>query len=176
MAIAATSVQEQLLTVSLEPSTRVFLIAIDGFDGDQKIFLLEFAMPYDGQTGFNGDMPSVWALNAQIPRTAQYGPADCSCWTSGCGEADFFEVLTSGSSMAKSTVHAGVSGGDSDYFDRPTTPVKAAIVMMDSTMTIKILPDSFNFGSSLTHNQVKNLLADTDNVSALGISLFKMGS
>lgn len=43
-------------------------------------------MPMDGKTGFNGDMPAVWMLNANIPRTAQYGPKGCSCWESGCGE------------------------------------------------------------------------------------------
>jgi hypothetical protein len=32
------------------------------------------------------DEPAIWMLNAQIPRTTQYGPSDCSCWESGCGE------------------------------------------------------------------------------------------
>jgi len=37
-------------------------------------------------TGFLADQPAVWMLNANIPRTIEYGEASCSCWESGCGE------------------------------------------------------------------------------------------
>jgi len=73
----------------------------------------------DGTTGFNADMPSIWMLNAQIPRTLQYGNAQCSCWESGCGELDIAEGLFSGSTYLKSTLHANTPGGDSDYLVHP---------------------------------------------------------
>ena len=76
-------------------------------------------MPMDGTTGFNADMPSIWMLNAQIPRTLQYGNAQCSCWESGCGELDIAEGLFSGSTYLKSTLHANTPGGDSDYLVHP---------------------------------------------------------
>ena len=63
-------------------------VVSDGFDGADKVFLMEFSMPMDGTSGFNADMPAIWMLNAQIPRTLQYGNAACSCWESGCGEFD----------------------------------------------------------------------------------------
>jgi hypothetical protein len=58
----------------------------DGIDGAGKVILIEYSMPRDGNAGFNGDMPAIWMLNAQVPRTLQYGNALCSCWESGCGE------------------------------------------------------------------------------------------
>ena len=42
-------------------------------------FLLEFSMPHTDSAAFNGDMPAIWLLNAQIPLTSQYGTnAQCS--------------------------------------------------------------------------------------------------
>lgn len=55
-------------------------ILLDGFEGADKIFLMEFQMPMDENTGFQGDTPAIWILNAQIPRTLQYGDEACSCW------------------------------------------------------------------------------------------------
>lgn len=75
----------------------------DGFDGGNKVFLLEFSMPKDDTAGFNADMPAIWMLNPQIPRTVQYGNGDCSCWKTGCGEFDVAETLSSGSMFMKST-------------------------------------------------------------------------
>lgn len=39
-------------------------------------------------TCFLADQPAIWMLNANIPRTIEYGLADgnCNCWESGCGE------------------------------------------------------------------------------------------
>jgi hypothetical protein len=31
----------------------------DGFDGAGKVFLFEFSMPRDGNSGFNADMPAI---------------------------------------------------------------------------------------------------------------------
>ena len=72
-------------------------------------------MPTDGS--HEGDGPAFWLLNANIPRTEQYG---CSCWTTGCGEFDVAEALHSGSAYLKSTLHSNTPGGDSDYLMRPT--------------------------------------------------------
>lgn len=85
--VVAMFVQVLLLIVSpLILTPFIWLTLADGFGGADKIFLMEFTMPMDGKTGFNGDMPAIWMLNAKIPRTIQYGKAECSCWSSGCGE------------------------------------------------------------------------------------------
>ena len=89
----------------------------EGFAGGHKVFLFNFKMPLDGNRGFNGDMPAIWALNGAIPRTAQYN--SCSCWPK-CGEVDMFEVLAKGDTKCKSTFHLANGAGSSDYFDRPT--------------------------------------------------------
>ncbi|CCX33368.1 Similar to Protein TOS1; acc. no. P38288 [Pyronema omphalodes CBS 100304] len=132
--------------------------AYHGFGGKSKVFLFEFQMPHDPTTGFNGNMPSIWALNAKIPRTAQYGA--CSCWTSGCGEIDLFEVLDGATDYVKSHYHASQGaaanggkggGGSPDYFKRPFDKVVKAAAIFDASgsVTIKLLPDSTSFGSSI---------------------------
>lgn len=124
------------------------------------MFLLEFSMPIDGRTGFNGDMPSVWILNAQIPRTIQYGNPSCSCWESGCGEFDIAEALSSGSTFLKSTLHTNKPGGDSDYFERPTSStMKLAVVFSSATSTIhiQVLPTSYDFPTSLTTGEIQSI-------------------
>ena len=66
--------------LSLSPFSRLLIEGqLDGFSGAQKVFLLEFSMPLSNSTAFNGDMPAIWLLNAQIPLTSQYGTnAECS--------------------------------------------------------------------------------------------------
>ncbi|PQE20144.1 hypothetical protein CJF30_00001454 [Rutstroemia sp. NJR-2017a BBW] len=111
----------------------------DGFDGADKIFLFEFGMPHDGSAGFNSDMPSIWLLNAQIPRTLQYGNPECSCWVSGCGEFDITESLNAGSEYLKSTVHTDHPGGDSNYFKRPTSgTTKLAVIFSSEASSIRL--------------------------------------
>jgi hypothetical protein len=90
--IVAISSQAQLRIVSFEiitfPCKRTNTL-LDGFGGADKVLLIEFSMPSDpgSITGtYAGDMPAIWMLNAQIPRTTQYGPSNCNCWQSGCGE------------------------------------------------------------------------------------------
>jgi hypothetical protein len=146
-------------------------VAYHGFDGADKVFLFEFQMPLDGNTGTNGDMPAIWLLNAQIPRTLQYGTASCSCWTTGCGEFDIAEVLSSGSMYCKSTFHTNTPGGDSDYITRPTTStMKLAVIFSsaDSSAYIQVLPSSTTFGTSLTAAQIKAFKA-TSSGSALSV-------
>lgn len=127
--------------------------AYHGFSGDTKLFVFEFSMPSDGSKGFNADMPAIWALNAKIPRTLQYGDATCSCWKSGCGELDLFEILYSGSDKLIAHIHSGQGSngsgyggtGSRDYFDRPTdSTIKAAVIMTGKEVVIKIVDDDFD--------------------------------
>jgi hypothetical protein len=48
-------------------------------------------------------------LNAQIPRTAQYGPPGCSCWASGCGELEVLGKVVPGAEDRESTLRAHAS-------------------------------------------------------------------
>ncbi|KAL9008758.1 MAG: hypothetical protein Q9173_006150, partial [Seirophora scorigena] len=125
--------------------TRPDGVAHHGFAGDHKLFMMEFSMPTTGKTGFNADMPGIWLLNAQIPLTSQYGTnPSCSCWTSGCGEFDLFEVLDSGNARCKSTLHMAPAGGSSDYFRRPENgTIKAAVLFLgkNESARIQVLDD-----------------------------------
>ena len=63
--------------------SRLIIRNADGFGGPHKVFLLEFTMPLTNSTTFNGDMPAIWLLNAQVPLTSQYGTnAECSWYVS----------------------------------------------------------------------------------------------
>jgi len=134
-------------------------------------------MPHDSVAStVNADMPAIWMLNAQIPRTLQYGAADCSCWSSGCGEFDLFEVLDSGNTRCKSTIHGNSQGGDSDYFLRPTAAtMKAAVLMMDETAHIVVLDDDYSFQNVLGRDVV-NALVSASSTQAAGVSLFALSS
>ena len=138
------------------------------------MFLVEFSMPLSGNTGFNADMPAVWVLNAQIPNTLQYGEATCSCWESGCGEFDVFEILDSGNTRAKSTWHGNVSGGDSNYFNRPTGSTMKAAVLFDgnsSAATIVVLPEDTDFSTTLSADQVNEFVNRITGVQAASFAL-----
>lgn len=134
--------------------TRPGTVAHHGFAGAEKAFFFEFQMPDDGQSSQNiydpVNMPAIWMLNAQIPRTLQYGNAECSCWTTGCGEFDIFEVLAPGDKRMKSTLHGNNQGGSSDYFDRPVDKtMKAAAIMKGNDIYVKVLDDDTEFGSTM---------------------------
>ena len=141
--------------------------AYKGFStASDTIVLVEFMMPRDSGSGFNVDMSAAWFLNAQIPRTLQYGNAACSCWTSGCGEFDVFEILSTGSDYLTTTLHTWQGtgtqyggGGCSDYISRPLTSyMKAAIIFSVSTMTmdIVVLDPSTSFDPSLSDATVQS--------------------
>lgn len=129
--------------------TRPNGVAHHGFDGASKMFLLEFDMPVTGNTGFNEDMPAVWILNAEIANVMQFAnPGTCSCWESGCGEWDIFEVLDAGNKKCKSTWHGLKAYGDSNWFERPVSGTKKAAVVMEGdsgTGTIVYLPGDYQF-------------------------------
>ncbi|KAL6919682.1 hypothetical protein ACHAPO_004104 [Fusarium lateritium] len=149
-------------------------VAYKGFSGSNKIFLFQFKMPFDGNNGFNGDMPALWALNGRIPRTGQY--SECSCWKTGCGEVDIYEVLASGDDKCKSTFHMNNGAGSSDYFKRPADKyIKVAVVFCErtSSVAIKQLPDSFDFGSSLSDETVQSWVKEMSSPKK-GSSLFQL--
>ncbi|KAK5113079.1 hypothetical protein LTR62_003658 [Meristemomyces frigidus] len=153
-------------------------VAHHGFAGPSKAFIFEFNMPSTGQTAASiydpVDMPAIWMLNAQIPRTLQYGEAACSCWTSGCGEFDIFEVLAPGDKRAKSTLHGNIAGRDSDFFGRPEgTPIQVATVLHNDNIHIKILDREFNFGADLDAETVADILGTTM-VQTNTVSLFAL--
>lgn len=134
--------------------------AYHGFGGSSKIFVFEFQMPSDRDgTAYNQDMPAIWLLNAKIPRTLQYGKADCSCWETGCGEMDLFEVLSAGSNKMISHVHDAQGGGTQDYFVRPVdTTLKAAVIFDPDNETIHIVEVDDDFGASLSASTVNSWL------------------
>lgn len=153
-------------------------VAYHGFDGPEKAFLMEFEMPDSGESAASiydpVNMPAVWMLNAQIPRTLQYGNPECSCWTTGCGEFDIFEVLAAGDSRAKSTLHGTVNGGDSDYFARPTSgTIKVATILSNNNIHIKVLDDSTDFASVLSSGTLDSICSSTLTQSKK-VSLFQL--
>ncbi|KAK4499445.1 hypothetical protein PRZ48_009959 [Zasmidium cellare] len=155
-------------------------VAYHGFDGPSKAFFFEFEMPDDGQSAASiydpVNMPAIWLLNAQIPRTLQYGKSECSCWESGCGEFDIFEVLAPGDTRCKSTLHGNIAGGDSDYFARPTNgSIKAALLLYKDNIHIKVLDDNVDFGKTMGSTFFTEMIADTaaDSLNNL-VSLFKL--
>jgi len=153
-------------------------VAHHGFGGSNKIFIFEFEMPSDGSSGFNADMPAVWLLNAKIPRTLQYGDSSCSCWKTGCGELDLFEILSSGSNKLISHLHDGQGassntnnggGGSQDYFARPTSgSLKAAVIFTSNEIHIVQVDDSTNFGSSLDEDTVNSWLQQSGSAATIG--------
>lgn len=115
--------------------------------------------------GLISDAPAWWFLNAEIPRTLQYGSdrknIPCSCWSTGCGEFDAFEVLGNGEERAKSTMHrqGNLEGGDSNYFKRPVgTKMKFAVVWHYPHITAMVLNNDMDFGPSLSDDQVQSLV------------------
>ena len=136
---------------------------------------MEFEMPDDGSSGWNENMPAIWMLNANIPRTLQYGNADCSSWTSGGGEFDIMEVLDSGNTKCKATLHGNINGGSSDYFDRPTSgTMKLAVALNNDNIYIQKLDDSTTFDATLPEDTVNGICQDES--STLTSSLFALQS
>lgn len=146
--------------------------AYHGFSGANKVFVMEFGMPTDTTSSpstYNFDMPALWLLNAQIPRTLQYGVASCSCWP-GCGEFDIFEVLNSGNTKLTNHLHDAQGtnvastggGGSADYFARPTSGTMKAAVVFDastSSITITQLDPNTSFPSFLSTDTVNDWLS-----------------
>lgn len=145
--------------------------AFHGWGGQNKLFVFEFLMPSSSATGFNGDMPAVWMLNAKIPRTLQYGDASCSCWKTGCGELDLFEILSTGSDKCITALHnkqGGSGAGSSDYFTRPTSStMKAAVIFTESNIHIMTV-DGASFDSVLSSDTVQKWISATGTTVTMG--------
>ncbi|KPI45163.1 Protein TOS1 [Cyphellophora attinorum] len=162
------------------PYSRPGNIAHHGFGGASKLFLFELSMPLSGQRGgLNSDMPAAWILNAEIPRTLQYGNAECSCWESGCGEFDIMEVLDPGNAKMKSTWHGQGAVGDSDWFERPTGDSRKAAVVMDGqqgSVSVLWLDDRVDFGGSMGVDDVEGWLSGIGSDSSGVRKVVKLGS
>ncbi|KAK6453726.1 putative TOS1-like glycosyl hydrolase-domain-containing protein [Scheffersomyces xylosifermentans] len=160
--------------------------AYQGFDGTVKMFLFEFTMP-EATSGSkdsvaNWNMPAIWLLNARIPRTAQYSlNANCSCWRSGCGEFDIFEVMNSTESThLYSTVHDyqgtdNIESGLAAYGHmlRDTTGVMRGGVAFDANgKAIVFMSNSTEFNSSISASDLSGWIKQagaqvTDNLSSV---------
>ena len=130
--------------------------------------------------GMISDAPAWWFLNADIPRIVQYGNdrnnIPCSCWSTGCGEFDAFEVLGTGEERAKSTLHrqGNIEGGDSNYFKRPVgSTMKFAVVWQFPSITALVLNSGYDFPESLSEDQIDALVAYDPN--SWVHSLFPLG-
>ena len=103
-------------------------------------------------------------MNAQVALTSQYGQnQNCSCWSSGCGELDVLEVLDSGNTRCKSTLHMWPAGGSSDYFERPVNDtIKVGVIFYGKgeLATIQLLDDIVSFPEVLTAGYVEQFIAD----------------
>jgi len=157
--------------------------AYQGFAGGKKIFVFEFSMPEDKTSDpFNDDLPAIWCLNSKIPRTAQYGFIDkpCSCWDSGCGELDVFEVLKDANSMIKTHYHSKQGarglyggGGATTYFNRPYDKFIKAAVYFDGDRAVKItiLPSATPFPKKFNGDILAKV---TGKIAGILSSVFKV--
>jgi Tos1-like cell wall protein len=109
--------------------------------------------------------PAIWFLNAQIPRVGQYLTG--TCWLSGCGELDTFEILSPNNTRLIATLHDSTGRGFSDYFERPVELyTKAAVLMYNDSVTIQILPSDFHIGTSISEAQIEQIQTDSEWESA----------
>ncbi|KAH7123639.1 putative TOS1-like glycosyl hydrolase-domain-containing protein [Dendryphion nanum] len=154
------------------------------FQGNLRTFFIEFQMDhYDNlgtDQGLLSDAPALWFLNAAIPRILQYGndrnSIPCSCWSTGCGEFDAFEILGRGEIRAKSTIHrqGNLEGGDSNWFRRPVRKtMKFAVVFHEYNITAVVLDDGFDFLQTLNEGDIQRIIGyDADSPAH---SLFAIG-
>ncbi|CAH2355468.1 GPI-anchored protein 52 [[Candida] railenensis] len=152
--------------------------AYHGFYGTTKMFLFEFQMPTESTltkeevSAYN--MPAIWLLNAQIPRTSQYPTNSyCSCWSSGCGEFDIFEVMnTTETSHLYSTVHDFQGTGDiSDglmaygYLPRDSEGTMRGGVVFDSAGTaVVFMSNSTSIDANISASDINSWISDAGTV------------
>ncbi|KAI5953843.1 hypothetical protein CANMA_004681 [Candida margitis] len=162
--------------------------AYHGFYGTTKMFLFEFKMPNETKTSTsisNYNMPAIWLLNAQIPRTAQYSSnVNCSCWRSGCGEFDIFEVMNSTDyTHLYSTVHDYQGTGDietgmaiSSYIERDLTGTMVGGVVFDANGDVTVwVSNSTSFDETVSASDVnqwanKEASAATTTLSSVSLA------
>lgn len=144
-----------------------------GFGGVTKMFLFDFEMPRESQANSSSfsyyDMPAIWLLNDHIPRTSQYPTnANCSCWASGCGEFDIFEVMNGTErDHFYSTFHTfqgieilGTGIQSYGYIPRDTeSSMKGGVIFDSAGNVVTFLSNSTTFDSSLTHSDIDTILS-----------------
>lgn len=161
--------------------------AFHGFYGSTKMFLFEFEMPEaTDDTNTTHNMPAIWFLNAKIPRTSQYNAnTSCSCWASGCGELDIFEVLNSSKPLQlDSTIHDYQGTGDietgleaSDYFTRDTSGTMKGGVVFTSDRKITVFMDSdMSIDESIDASDVSNWISDASSEGTKSLSSVTMNT
>jgi hypothetical protein len=149
--------------------------AYKGYSGSVKMFTFEFEMPTEETASediSNYNMPAIWLLNAQIPRTAQYSlNANCSCWRSGCGEFDIFEVMnTTESDHLYTTIHDYQGTDDIEsgiaipgYINRDTSGVMSGGALFDSNGDVYVwMSNSTLFNSSVPYSHVNSHYINSD--------------
>ncbi|KAI0700971.1 putative TOS1-like glycosyl hydrolase-domain-containing protein [Cerioporus squamosus] len=108
---------------------------------DSKMLVVTFNMPASADAS---KVPAIWALNAQVVRTAEYG---CNCRgvgsPGGCGELDILETLVGAdpnNGISEIYSFKGATGsGNTNFFARPTgDKVTYAVVLDEQTDSIAI--------------------------------------
>ncbi|KAI0657777.1 putative TOS1-like glycosyl hydrolase-domain-containing protein [Cubamyces menziesii] len=103
---------------------------------DSKMLVVTFDMPPSSDAS---KVPAIWALNAQVVRSAEYG---CNCRgegsPGGCGELDILETLVGADpNQGISEIYSvkGATGsGSTNFFARPTTDKVTYGVVLDVQM------------------------------------------
>ncbi|TYZ59881.1 hypothetical protein PybrP1_009194 [[Pythium] brassicae (nom. inval.)] len=110
--------------------------AFAGWSGNHKIFMVKAQMPHAHAGG--EDLPSIWLLNGQVVRTAQYacncrGVGDRGKWKGGCGELDVAEIIPENKAMLTSTIYSFKgSRGTSPVMPRPTSARVVFVVILSA--------------------------------------------
>ncbi|PRP77336.1 lipoprotein [Planoprotostelium fungivorum] len=149
--------------------------------GGSKMFAIQYNMPQS--TDSNNNIPAIWALNAQVLRSAQYG---CNCrgmgGSGGCGELDLVEVIISQDlSQAYSEIYSmkGATGTGADYFARPYTTSRTLLVTFDAgtdTITLQHVA-SFDWSNSISAPQMSSYATGkVDRSVPFGTSYFTTSS
>lgn len=148
--------------------------AYHGFYGTVKMFLFEFTMPEEDKVEegsvYNWNMPAIWLLNSHIPRTSQYNTnSNCSCWASGCGEFDIFEVKNyTDDEVSKlySTIHDYQGTGliqegiqIDGYFERDYTgTMKGGCFFDNDGNAVVFMSNSTSFDETISASDLKSLV------------------
>lgn len=166
--------------------------AYHGFYGTTKMFLFEFTMPEEDEVEkdsvYNWNMPAIWLLNAHIPRTSQYSlDANCSCWRSGCGEFDIFEVKNYTESEVQklyATIHDYQGTDDIEsglqidgYFERDyTATMSGGVVFDDEGNAVIFMSNSTSFSESVKASDVNDMIKDLGSPVSMELADVSSGS
>lgn len=124
-------------------------------------------MPYVTPTDSKlSNMPAIWLLNANLVNLVQYGGDTCSCWTSGCGELDIFEVIPGDYNSAVTQIHmspdSNLNTGVDGVFARPFNEfITVALIMSDSSIRIQVVEDHDWSEDSLSQSEISSISAMT---------------